>query len=139
MRSGRYAGDAPGTADPIAARPVNTYETFEVPVPEGTRHSRLEAGVGWQDKRIDLDLSVYRMDSAGRAVAPAVARSASKSSDTERAVYAPPAPPSSPGATSSSSTTSARATPTGTRAAEQPANCGIGATRRPTRTTSRAR
>ena len=30
-----------------------------------------------------------RMDSTGRAVAPAVARSASKSSDTERAVYAP--------------------------------------------------
>ena len=87
--SGRYAGDAPGTADPILARPVNSYETFEVPVPEGTRHSRLDAVIGWNDKRVDLDLTVYRMDSAGRALTPAVARSASKSSNTERAIYAP--------------------------------------------------
>src|SRR5687768_1300839 len=41
VRSGRYAGDPPGTTDPIAARPVDTYETFPVDVPEGSRHSRL--------------------------------------------------------------------------------------------------
>jgi hypothetical protein len=89
VRSGLYQGDAPGTTDPIAARPQNTYEMFEVVVPDGSRHSRLDAGIGWKDERIDLDLSVYRVDATGRAVAPPVARSASKSSDTERAVYAP--------------------------------------------------
>ena len=89
VRSGGYAGDPPGTADPIAARPVNTYETFPVDVPEGSRHSRLDASIGWKDERIDLDLTVYRTDSTGRAVAPALVRAASKETDTERAVYAP--------------------------------------------------
>jgi hypothetical protein len=89
VRSGGYAGDAPGTADPIAARPANTYETFPVDVPEGSRHSRLDASIGWKDERIDLDLTVYRTDSTGRAVAPALARASSKGTDTERAVYAP--------------------------------------------------
>jgi hypothetical protein len=95
--SGRYAGDAPGTTDPIAARPVNTYETCEVPVPEGTRHSRLEAGIGWKDERIDLDLTVYRVDSAGRAVAPALPRSAAKPTNPDRPVYAPSAATVEPG------------------------------------------
>ena len=89
VRSGRYEGDPPGTTDPIAARPVDTYETFPVDVPEGSRHSRLDTSIGWKDERIDFDLSVYRTDAAGRAVAPVLARSASKASDTERAVYVP--------------------------------------------------
>ena len=89
VRSGRYGGDAPGTVDPIAARPPNTYETFEIVLPDGSRHSRLDASIGWKDRRIDLDLSVYRTDATGRAVAPPVARSALKSSASERAVYAP--------------------------------------------------
>ena len=46
VRSGRYAGDPPGTADPLAARPANTYETFAIDVPEGSRHSRLDASLG---------------------------------------------------------------------------------------------
>ena len=87
--SGRYGGDPPGTTDPIAARPANTYETFPVDVPDGSRHSRLDTSIGWKDERIDLDLSVYRTDAAGSPVAPAIARSASKASDTERAVYVP--------------------------------------------------
>ena len=89
VRSGGYAGDAPGIADPIAARPADTYETFPVDVPEGSRHSRLDASIGWKDERIDLDLTVYRTDSTGQAVAPALARASSKATDTERAVYAP--------------------------------------------------
>ena len=89
VRSGGYTGDAPGTVDPIRDRPANTYETFPIDVPEGSRHSRLDASIGWKDERIDLDLSVYRTDATGRAVAPALARSAAKRSDTERAVYAP--------------------------------------------------
>ena len=89
VRSGRYPGEAPGTVDPFATRPPDTYETFPIDVPEGSRHSRLDASIGWKDERIDLDLTIYRADGAGNAVAPAVARSAAKSSDTERAVYAP--------------------------------------------------
>jgi len=89
VRSGRYAGDPAGTTDPIAARPPDTYETFAVTVPEGTRHSQLEATIGWNDDRVDLDLSIYRADATGRATAPALARSATKPSDSERATYAP--------------------------------------------------
>jgi hypothetical protein len=89
VRSGRYAGDPPGTTDPMAARPPDTYETFEVTVPEGTRHSRLEATIGWNDDRVDLDLSIYRVDATGRAAPPVLARSAAKGSDVERATYAP--------------------------------------------------
>jgi hypothetical protein len=89
VRSGHYGGDPAGTTDPIAERPSNSYETFPVDVPEGSRHSRLDASIGWKDERIDFDLSIYRTDAAGNAVAPALARSASKSSDTERAVYVP--------------------------------------------------
>jgi len=97
VRSGRYAGDPPGTTDPIAARPLNTYETFEVTVPEGTRHSRLEATIGWNDNRVDLDLSIYRMNAAGRATAPVLARASTKGSDAERATYAPSGTPVEPG------------------------------------------
>src|SRR4051794_33343295 len=89
IRSGYYAGDPAGTVDPLAARPANTYETFTITVPEGTRHSRLEASIGWKDDRIDLDLSIYRADPAGRPAAPVLARSAVKLSASERAVYAP--------------------------------------------------
>ena len=89
VRSSRYPGDPPGTTDPIAARPPDTYEIFEVTVPEGTRHSRLEATIGWNDNRVDLDLSIYRVGATGRATAPALSRSAARGSDVERAVYAP--------------------------------------------------
>jgi hypothetical protein len=88
IHSGFWAGDSP-SGDPLAARYENTYETFQVLVPEGTRHSRLEASIGWNDPRIDLDLSVYRLRSDGRPEGPAIARSAAKGRATERAVYAP--------------------------------------------------
>lgn len=96
IHSGFYGGD-PAAGDPLAARTADTYETFEVPVPDGTRHSRLEAGIGWKDRRIDLDLSVYRLGADGRPVAPAVARSAAKGVASERAVYAPPGATVEPG------------------------------------------
>jgi hypothetical protein len=96
IHSGFYAGD-PATGDPLAARNPGTYETFEISVPEGTRHSRLEAGIGWKDKRIDLDLYVYRLATTGRPDAPAIARSAGKGVATERAVYAPPGTTVEPG------------------------------------------
>ena len=73
----------------LAARPANTYETFAIDVPDGSRHSRLDASIGWKDERIDLDLTVYRTDATGHPVAPALARASSKATDTERAVYAP--------------------------------------------------
>lgn len=88
VRSGFWAGD-PAAGDPLAARYPNTYETFPVTVPDGTRHSRLEASIGWQDPRIDLDLSVYRLGADGRPSGPAIARSTGKGRATERAVYAP--------------------------------------------------
>ncbi len=96
IHSGLYAGD-PATGDPLAGRFAGTYETFDVTVPEGTRHSRLEAGIGWKDKRIDLDLYVYRVNAAGRPYAPAVARSVAKGVATERASYAPPGTTVEPG------------------------------------------
>jgi len=89
IHSGYYAGDPAGTVDPLAVRPANTYETFTITVPEGTRRSRLEASIGWKDDRIDLDVSIYRADPAGRPAAPVLARSAVKRSASERAVYAP--------------------------------------------------
>jgi hypothetical protein len=96
IHSGFYAGD-PATGDPLAARTPDTYETFLVTVPEGTRHSRLEAGIGWKDKRINLDLYVYRVNAAGRPDAPAIARSVGKGVATERAAYAPPGATVEPG------------------------------------------
>jgi sirohydrochlorin ferrochelatase len=97
IRSGGYAGDPAGTVDPLAARQPDSYETFAVTVPEDTRHSRLEAGIGWQDDRVDLDLTIYRADAAGRPVAPALARSSAKGSTSERAGYAPSGTPVEPG------------------------------------------
>jgi len=91
VRSGFWAGDPP-TGDPLAARYENTYETFQVLVPDGTRHSRLEASIGWNEPRIDLDLSVYRLGSDGRPDGRAIARSAAKDRSTERAIYAPAGP-----------------------------------------------
>ena len=96
LRSGLYAGDPP-TGDPLAARPLNSYETFELTVPEGSRHRTLEASIGWADGRLDFDLSVYRLDAAGRPVAPAIARSAVRRRAAELAVYAPPAGAVEPG------------------------------------------
>ena len=96
IRSGFYAGD-PATGDPLAARTEGTYETFAVDVPEGTRHSRLEASIGWKDARIDLDLSVYRLGGDGRPSGPAVARSAAKRRASEQASYAPPGATVEPG------------------------------------------
>jgi PKD domain len=97
IRSGGYPGDPPGTTDPLAARQLNSYETFAVTVPEDTRHSRLEASIGWQDARVDLDLTIYRANAAGRPAAPALARSTAKRSTSERATYAPPGAPVEPG------------------------------------------
>ena len=96
IHSGLYAGD-PATGDPLAARYPGTYETFEVEVPEGTRHSRLEASIGWKDSRIDLDVSVYRLGADGRPTGPAIARSAVKGRASERAIYAPAAGTVEPG------------------------------------------
>jgi sirohydrochlorin ferrochelatase len=88
IHSGFWNGDPP-SGDPLAARYANTYETFQVLVPDGTRHSRLEASIGWNDPRIDLDLSIYRLRSDGHPDGPAIARSAAKGRSAERAVYVP--------------------------------------------------
>jgi hypothetical protein len=97
VRSGGYPGDPPGAMDPLAARQANSYETFAVDVAQGTRHSRLEASIGWQDARVDLDLSIYRAGATGRPAAPVLARSTAKRSTSERATYAPPGATVEPG------------------------------------------
>jgi hypothetical protein len=96
IHSGLYAGD-PASGDPLAARPADTFETFEVTVPEGTRHSALSATISWADARVNLDLTLYRLDADGRAINPAVARSATTGRAAETAVYAPPGVPVEPG------------------------------------------
>ena len=88
IRSGLYPGDS-ATGDPLAARPVNSYETFELVVPEGSRHSTLQASIAWPNAKVDFDLSVYRLDAAGRAVSPAIARSAVRRRPSESATYTP--------------------------------------------------
>ena len=97
IRSGGYPGDPAGTTDPLAARWPDSYETFAVIVPQDTRHSRMEASIGWQDDRVDLDLTIYRANAAGRPAAPALARSTLKRSTSERATYAPPGATVEPG------------------------------------------
>src|SRR4051812_23285801 len=64
IHSGFYAGD-PSTGDPLAARYADTYETFPLTVPDGTRHGSLNVSITWSDPRINLDLSVYRLDAGG--------------------------------------------------------------------------
>ena len=113
--------------DPLAARYPGTYETFEVTVPEGTRHSRLEAGIGWKDKRIDLDLYVYRLRlRRPRRTAPAIARSAAKASRRERAVYAPSGATVEPGRYLVVVDNVCSRDADTTRAATGRADCGIG-------------
>lgn len=88
IQSGLYSGD-PATGDPIAARHPNTYEMFPLSVPDGTRHSSLSATITWADATVNLDLSIYRLDDTGKAINPAVARSATTGRASETAVYAP--------------------------------------------------
>jgi hypothetical protein len=45
--------------------------------------------MSWADARVNFDLSVYRLDADGHAIAPAVARSAATGRSSEAAVYAP--------------------------------------------------
>jgi PKD domain len=96
IHSGFHGADPP-SGDPLASRTPGTYETFPIDVPAGTRHSRLEASIGWKDQRIDLDLAIYRAGPDGRPVAPALARSAAKGRASETAFYAPPGAPVEPG------------------------------------------
>ena len=80
----------PGTGTRSPRAPRTPTRRSRSTVPEGTRHSRLEASIGWKDKRIDLDLYVYRIGAAGRAGAPgrrALGRPSRRA--TERAIYAP--------------------------------------------------
>jgi hypothetical protein len=88
IHSGLYAGD-PASGDPIAARRPNTFETFDLTVPDGTRHASLSTTITWADARVNLDLSVYRLGPDGKAIGPAVARSATTGRASETAVYAP--------------------------------------------------
>ena len=88
IQSGLYSGD-PATGDPVAARHPNTYETYALTVPDGTRHASLSATITWADATVNLDLSIYRLDDNGKAINPAVARSATTGRASETAVYAP--------------------------------------------------
>jgi hypothetical protein len=89
IRSGLYAGDD-GDGDPLAGRFPGTYESFELEVPAGTRHASLAARIAWDDDRVNLDLTVYRVGPDGRVAGVAVARSATSGSASELATYAPP-------------------------------------------------
>src|SRR6476659_8440573 len=88
IHSGLYAGD-PASGDPIAARRPNTFATFDLTVPDGTRHASLSTTITWADARVNLDLSVYRLGPDGKVIGPAVARSATTGRASETAVYAP--------------------------------------------------
>ena len=96
IHSGFYPGD-PTSGDPLAARHPDTYETFPLTVPEGTRHGSLGVTITWADPRVNLDLYVYRLDANGRPITPAVAHSATTGRASETAVYAPFAAPVEPG------------------------------------------
>ena len=89
IRSGFYPGDD-GTGDPLADRVSGTYETFAFEVPAGTRHGTLTARISWADRRVNLDVYVYRVAADGRPVQPAVARSAATTGSSEAAAYARP-------------------------------------------------
>src|SRR4051794_11491138 len=67
IRSGLYPGDDgnDGNGNALQARSANTYETFELDVPAGSRHGSLTAQIQWSDARIDLDLYVYRLRADG--------------------------------------------------------------------------
>src|SRR5215211_5109182 len=123
IHSGFHGADPP-SGDPLLWRTPGTYETFAIDVPAGTRHSRLEASIGWKDQRIDLDLAVYRAGPDGRPVAPALARSAAKGRASETAFYAPPGATVEPGryvvVVDNVCSRDADRRPDGTRA-----NCGI--------------
>jgi hypothetical protein len=97
IHSGFYPGDDGDDAngDALADRHPNTYETYEVDVPEGSRHGSLTAQIAWSDARIDLDLSVYRLDADGHTQGAALARgvtSAKVHRASETASYAPGVP-----------------------------------------------
>ena len=96
IHSGFYPGDPP-SGDPLVARFANTYETFPVTVPDGTRHTSLDTTILWPSAGVNLDLYVYRLDAAGRPINPAVARSARTRTSSELAVYAPIGHPVEPG------------------------------------------
>ena len=129
IRSGLYAGD-PAQGDPLLARPVDSYETFEVVVPDGSRHGSLRASIAWPSSRLDFDLSVYRLNAAGRPVTPALARSAARSRPSEVATYAPAAGAVEPGrylvVVDNYCTRDADDDPRSSRPADR-ASCGIGA------------
>src|SRR4051794_9613779 len=97
IHSGLYPGDAPGTTDPLAARFPDTYETFAVEVPAGTRHGSLTARITWASPEVDLDLSIYRAGDDGRPTGTAIARSAATQSAFEEATYVPVGQPVDPG------------------------------------------
>lgn len=94
IHSGLWNGDD-SSGDPLASRYANTYETFEVDVPAGTRHGSLTATITWDDARIDLDVSLYRIGADGRPTGRAIARGASSAAAhraSETAAYSPGAP-----------------------------------------------
>ena len=61
-------------------------------MPAGSRHGALTARIAWPDRRVNLDLYVYRLGADGRALPVAVARSAApasaSASPAEQATYA---------------------------------------------------
>src|SRR3954447_24471596 len=129
IHSGLYPGDAPGTTDPLAARFADTYETFPVEVPAGTRHPSLTATISWASAKVDLDVSIYRAGADGRPTGTAIARSASGDGASEAATYAPPGHPVEPGSyvvvVDNVCSRDADDDPRSPRPADR-ANCGIG-------------
>src|SRR3954453_21363879 len=97
VRSGFYPGDDgnDGNGNALKDRFANTYETFEVDVPDGSRHGSLTAQIQWSDARIDLDLYVYRLRADGTPEPRAIAKStAAKTAPraSEPAAYQPGPP-----------------------------------------------
>jgi len=84
-------------SDPHEAPDADPYRACGDSYRENHRHDSLTANITWQDQRVNLDLSVYRLDDEGHAINPAVTRSVGERRAFENAVYAPSGAPVEPG------------------------------------------
>lgn len=95
--SGFYAGDDgdDSNGNALQDRYADTYETFEIDLPDGSRHGSLTAQIQWADARVDLDLYVYRLRDDGTPEPVAVAKSTGSKTArraSETAAYQPGTP-----------------------------------------------